>query len=292
MRHYQRNTETNIPVRRTCPQMQMVGRADKLTRFKIIILDEADNLTQDAQSALRRTMEIHSKITRFCLCANYASRIIDPVASRCSKFRFQMLQGEDAEARVKEILKAEGVGYEAGVIEKVLRVADGDLRRAINYLQAAALLVGAGSAANSASAKKAQGQSSAVDEDHEDEDMIDVQSLSNSGKIEINTIDEISGVIPSTIIDNLLKAMRKGPATNYKGIAAQVTDLVAEGYSANETCGSLFSRLVWDEDVGDRAKTSLTQVFSRIDKQLLDGADEHLTMLDAVLACSAILVQK
>lgn len=262
--------------------------------FKIIILDEADNLTQDAQSALRRTMEIHSKITRFCLCANYASRIIDPVASRCSKFRFQMLQGEDAIARVKEILAAEDVEYEAGVIEKVLQVADGDLRRAINLLQSAARLVGAGTTSNGTNGTKVRKQNSVADMDDEDEDMMDVQALAKSGRIEINTIEEISGVIPTPIIENLLKAMRKGrgPATNYKDISAQVTELVAEGYSANETCGSLFSRLIWDEDVGDRAKINLTQVFSRVDKQLLDGADEHLTMLDAVLACSTILVQR
>lgn len=270
----------------------MEDAANKSNRFKIIILDEADNLTQDAQSALRRTMEIHSKITRFCLCANYASRIIDPVASRCSKFRFQMLQGEDAEARVKEILKAEGVGYEAGVIDRVLKVADGDLRRAINLLQAAALLVGANAASDSTNGKKSRVQHSLVDENDEDEEMVDVQASRKPGNIEINTIDEISGVIPAPIIENLLKAMRNGPATNYRGIAAQVTDLVAEGYSANETCGSLFSRLIWDEEVSDRAKISLTQVFSRVDKQLLDGADEHLSMLDAVLACSTILAQK
>lgn len=263
--------------------------ADKLTSFKIIILDEADNLTQDAQSALRRTMEIHSKITRFCLCANYASRIIDPVASRCSKFRFQMLQGEDAEARVKEILKAEGIGYEAGVIDRVLKVADGDLRRAINLLQAAALLVGASTASNGSNGQRAQAQHSPVDED---EEMTDVQVVRKPGNIKIGTIDEISGVIPTPVIENLLKAMRKGPASNYKGIAAQVTDLVAEGYSANETCGSLYSKLMWDEDVGDRKKIGLAQVFSRVDKQLLDGADEHLTVLDAVLACSTILAQR
>ena len=99
--------------------------------YKIIILDEADSLTQDAQSALRRTMEIYSKITRICLCCNYVSRIIDPIASRCSKFRFKALNDEQAKERVKEILDAEGVPYEEGVIESALSVAEGDLQTAL-----------------------------------------------------------------------------------------------------------------------------------------------------------------
>lgn len=108
--------------------------------FKIIFLDEADALTGDAQSALRRTMERHAATTRFILSCNYSSKIIEPIQSRCALFRFRPLKGDEIKAMLRKIAKAEGLEIAADGIEAILYVSRGDLRRAINTLQVAATL--------------------------------------------------------------------------------------------------------------------------------------------------------
>jgi len=110
--------------------------------FKLIILDEADNMTSDAQQALRRTMELYSRTARFCLIANYVSRIIEPIQSRCAVFRFQPLRKEDVLRRLEFIAKSEGVEVTDDGYEAIWEVSGGDLRRAINTLQAASALGG------------------------------------------------------------------------------------------------------------------------------------------------------
>ncbi|ORY45332.1 P-loop containing nucleoside triphosphate hydrolase protein [Rhizoclosmatium globosum] len=95
--------------------------------------DEADSMTMDAQSALRRTMETYSKMTRFCLICNYVSRIIEPLASRCSKFRFKPLDNTSIKSRLMEIAELSDLQ----TIDMLITVSEGDLRKAIMYLQSA-----------------------------------------------------------------------------------------------------------------------------------------------------------
>ena len=255
--------------------------------FKVIVLDEADQLSQDAQGALRRVIEIHSKITRFALCCNYVSRIIAPLASRCSKFRFKALEGPQAVGRVAEILKAENVSYDTGVIERSLRVSDGDLRRAINLLQSAARLVGAGNPISNGHAPKAVPDDS--DEDMDDAD--NLKPVKAAASITVGDIDEISGVFPVDLTDHLLKTLQKGNTRNYNSIAKEISDITASGYAANEVLLSLYNKIIFDELVDNKKKYQLTQLFSEFDRRLIDGVDEQLSVLDLSCQIAGILAK-
>jgi len=110
------------------------------TNFKIIFLDEADNLTADAQAALRRTMETYSKTSRFILSANYSSRLIEPIQSRTAVFRFRPLKPDAIAEYIGRIAKAEKLKITDEGMEALVYVAEGDMRRAVNALQVAASL--------------------------------------------------------------------------------------------------------------------------------------------------------
>lgn len=182
--------------------------------FKIIVLDEADSMTQDAQSALRRTMETYSKITRFCLICNYVTRIIDPLASRCSKFRFKSLDQGNAKRRLEEIASKEGVTLQDGAVDALIKCSEGDLRKAITFLQSAARLVGA------------------IEKENDGDKM----DLDDDAKIvTVKIIEEIAGVIPDQTIERLQKAMQpKSSSATYPAVAKIVEDMVADGWSAGQ----------------------------------------------------------
>ena len=106
--------------------------------FKIIILDEADEMTADAQTALRRIIEDTAKICRFILIANNVSKIIDPIQSRCATFKFTSISEDDIVSRLDMIAKKEKVKTEKRGLKAIHDYAGGDLRHAINLLQATA----------------------------------------------------------------------------------------------------------------------------------------------------------
>lgn len=106
-------------------------------RHKIIILDEADSMTTSAQQALRRTMEVYSNTTRFCLACNISTKLIEAIQSRAAILRYSKLTHEQILANLLKVCEAEQVAYTDDGLEAILFTAEGDMRHALNNLQAA-----------------------------------------------------------------------------------------------------------------------------------------------------------
>lgn len=106
--------------------------------YRLIILDEADALTKEAQQALRRTMETYASVSRFILICNWSSRIIEPIQSRCAVFRFRSLNDDDQKKYLDHIVRQEKLKIDDSAKAAIIEIADGDLRKVANLLQACA----------------------------------------------------------------------------------------------------------------------------------------------------------
>ncbi|XP_050388610.2 replication factor C subunit 4 isoform X2 [Patella vulgata] len=208
--------------------------------FKIVILDEADSMTGAAQAALRRTMEKQSRTTRFCLICNYVSRIIEPITSRCAKFRFKPLAQDVLSDRLKLISKKENITLSDEVIQALIDTSEGDLRKAITYLQSASSL-------------------------HQDETQI-TQS----------DIFEISGIVPTETIDDVLKTCQ---SDSYEKLDTVIKLMINEGYAATQVINQLHDRIVISEELTDTQKSVICEKIALSDKCLMDGADGYLQLM-------------
>ena len=233
----------------------------KLPAFKLIILDEADSMTKDAQSALRRIMEVYSKVTRFCIICNYVSRIIDPIASRCAKFRFKPLTQEHMFDRLQYVATAEQLQFADGnsrrVFETLVEVSEGDLRKAITLLQAAAQLVGC-SASNKLKHKDSQDSKLLV--------------------IGPEHVHEVAGSIPPSVVDGLVQLLAtKSP---FIVVEKAVRDVCACGYLMEQLLLQLQMALSRCTSLSDVNKAKVATRIAEADKKLLDGADGYLQLTD------------
>ena len=112
------------------------GGGSSIASYKLIILDEADAMTNTAQMALRRIMEKYTANTRFCIIANYSHKLSPALLSRCTRFRFSPLKERDIRVLVDKVIEEENVKILPDATDALVRLSKGDMRRALNVLQA------------------------------------------------------------------------------------------------------------------------------------------------------------
>ena len=215
--------------------------------YKIIILDEADSMTRDAQTALRRTMEKYSNVTRFCLICNYVSRIIAPVASRCSKFRFQSLSQESMTTKLTEIATSEKLALDDDVMEELITMSGGDMRKSITLLQSSSLMKSAGE------------------------------------KITLSDLHTVAVRIPDHVIHN--KILKACTSKTYQTVNDTAHWIISEGYPVSLILSKLMDVVMMKTDMFNNLGISeIALKIAKADRCLVDGASEFLQLLD-VMGC-------
>lgn len=209
--------------------------------FKIIILDEADSMTHAAQAALRRTMEKETKTTRFCLICNYVSRIIPPLTSRCTKFRFKPLGSEFIRKQLQFIASEEKVSYKDEALDCLVKTSNGDMRCATTSLQSCARLRG------------------------------------HSAEIEMKDVVEVLGVVPDKWLTELIDVCSHN---NFEELDKFLASMLLEAYSVTQMIEQLHDKIVLAEHFTDKQKTSICEKLALCNWRIQDGASEYIEMLD------------
>lgn len=222
-------------------KVQSDGKVYPVPGFKLIILDEADALLPDAQAALRRMMEDFSEVTRFCILCNYVSRIIDPISSRCAKFRFKPLTKESLFGRIRVVATSEGIAVSDACLQRLDAASQGDLRRAIMHLQSAA---------------KARGS------DLTREDFMDV-----------------AGHVPEAAMTAYISALLSGRFDLMYSTTSELVE--RHGYAAGQILFQLHGFMCSEAcTLPAAARGVIALKVAQVEKRLLDRGDDLLQLLD------------
>lgn len=198
-------------------------------------------MTHAAQAALRRTMEKESKTTRFCLVCNYVSRIIEPITSRCTKFRFKSLAREKIIERLQYICNEEDVKIDEDVFDLIVDVSDGDMRRAITTLQSSFRL------------KVGQGNITKTD------------------------IFEMSGLVPTSYLSDYLDVCKKG---DYSKLEQYVQNIQYEAYSIAQFFDQFNDFVITNQGLTCKQKAAICDKLSECCFRMQEGGSEYLQIMD------------
>lgn len=216
--------------------------------FKIVILDEADAMTPEAQAALRRVMETTSVITRFCLICNYITQIIEPITSRCMKFRFKPVDSSAIIDKLNFIAKKEDVHIGQNEINKIAEISEGDVRRAITILQNLKYL-----------------------DQHKN-------------AISVHDITQITGGIDAKNLADLWKICIKGSVIKVRNAAA---DLCRNGYQIQNVLHHIKNETL-ESSLSDVQKATIMLELCNTDKRLSESSDEYLQILHILLLINQV----
>lgn len=212
--------------------------------FGLIILDESDQMTAEAQTALRRIMETSFRTSRFILICNYSSRIIEPIQSRCALFRFSSLKSEDIARYLRFIAKNEGVGVEEEALQSIVDFSEGDLRRAINMLQAAAAY--------------ARGQP--VDE---------------------RVVTKVVGQASPKEVRNMIQKAMSGQFEKSRELLYEL--MTKHGLAGSDIIRQIHREITRMEEIPPKELADLAEIVAEYDYRLVEGANEDI-QLSALLA--------
>ena len=250
------------PLRLLCVRLLVCCSGYPCPPYKIIILDEADSMTKDAQSALRRTMEQYTRVTRFCLICNYVSRIIDPIKSRCAKFRYQPLAPHAMKQRLAYIAQQEHISIdeqqhadaegEAAPLDLLCQLSGGDMRQSITLMQSAARLL----TPSPASALLAP---------------------SSKRTLTSSLIRDVATLTPPAFIARFHGALL---SNSFDAMQCVVSDMISEGFDSQSVLQAWLLTLMADGSISEDRKAAACMHIAVVEKRLLDGGDEYLQMLD------------
>jgi len=231
---------------------QIIQTTPSGVQFGLVILDECDEMTKDAQTALRRIMETASRTCRFILICNYQSGIIDPIQSRCSVFRFRQLEEKDAVIYLNRICKAEKVEADPKIIKRILELSEGDLRQAVNYLQV-------------------------------------VTSGSKGGKLDASALQKFLPEAQSGLIRDMLNSALKGEFVPAREIMYEL--MGKHGVSGREIIRGANREVARIPEISTTQLVEVVRTLGEYDFRLTQGANEDI-QLSSMLAQLSVIGRK
>lgn len=221
--------------------------------YKIIILDEADAMTTEAQSALRTVMESLSDITRFCFICNYINQIIDPIASRCMKFRFKSIDKITMTNKLLDIAKKENFDIPHDVLEKIVELAKGDIRNGIIILQYIKY------------------------------------TYDYQGHISVKDIYETTNYLPQEVIKRIWDKCCENKKATIKDTKAEAMFIKQHGYTVNTVLERLNNLVIINKNLTDKQKSTIILNIATTERRLIDGADEYIQIFNVLAHIQSVL---